>query len=61
MLGGPCLSVSFPPEHLSFHTDMAGSMKKDVLDWSSEITEGWGVGGIQASRGPAWSHQGSGA
>ena len=36
------MSVSFPPEHLSFHTDMAGSMKKDVLDWSSEITEGWG-------------------
>lgn len=38
------MSVSFPPEHLSFHTDMAGSMKKDVLDWSSEITEGWGEG-----------------
>lgn len=39
------MSVSFPPEHLSFHTDMAGEHeRKDVLDWSSEITEGWGEG-----------------
>lgn len=56
MLAGPWI-VNL----LSIHTDMAGSMKKDVLDWSREITEGLGVGGIQASRGPAWSHQGSGA